>query len=127
MQRVGIEGRFKRAELIEDDSETPHISLEGVGLAVDDFWGNVVRRAHHCFGLFDGLAKRASNAEVSELDYVLAIEEDVGALEVAMDDFAIVDMFKCEADLSEPVKDLVFVEIALLCFCLLNLEGKVAA
>lgn len=57
------------------------------------------------------MAKDSRNAEVAELDDVLLGNEDILALDVSVEDFAIVDVLQAEADLGEPVHDLGFGEV----------------
>jgi hypothetical protein len=51
-----------------------------------------------------------SNAEISNLYYSLASQEDVLPLKVTMKDLSVVDMLQAKAYLSEPFKNLRLVE-----------------
>lgn len=52
------------------------------------------------------MSKDASNAEISQLDNVLLCEEHVLALDVSVEDLAIVHVLHAQADLRKPVHDL---------------------
>jgi hypothetical protein len=83
-------GRVAAEEDVEDDAERPHVALGPVlGTRRDHLRRNVAgrpaRRAHHLVGAGEDLGE----AHVRKLDggvVVLALEEDVLGLEVAVDD-----------------------------------------
>lgn len=45
---MGLEGGMACAELIAEDTDTPHIDHLVVVLANDDLWGDVVKCATEC-------------------------------------------------------------------------------
>lgn len=50
----------------------------------------------------------AGNTEVANLDGPVLVHEDVLGLQVAMQNFSVVDMLDCERHLHEPVENLIF-------------------
>ena len=56
------------------------------------------------------MAQDLGNAEVTELDNVEAVQEDVLALDVSVDDVVVVDVFDGEGGLGEEVEDVFFRE-----------------
>ena len=98
------------AKLVEHDAHRPHIGLVAVGLGLDDLGGQVVGRPHHCAGLLDGVTQHLGDAEVADLDDALLGQEDVGSLDVSVDDLAIVDVLHSQAHLGKPIKDLILAE-----------------
>ncbi len=115
-ETVGVEGRLEGAHLVEDDSEGPDVGFETVGLALDDLGRKVVRSAHDGVGLGEGVFEDASDAEVAELDVVLAGEEDVLRLQVAVQDLLLVTVLQRKGHLREPIEDLGFGEVLALVF-----------
>ena len=45
MQVLSIKGRAQRAHLVQKDSDAPNVRLEVIGVALDDLWAEIVRRA----------------------------------------------------------------------------------
>lgn len=80
--------------LVEDDSHGPDVTLGRVGAAVEDFWAHVHGTAHQ--RLVDLVQLRALLVVLGEpeiCDLVgLILDEDVGGLEVAMDDGVLVQV-----------------------------------
>ncbi len=119
-QVVGGEGMLERAELVQHAAQSPHVGLEGVGAVLANFGAvrgqslaglpHVVRSADHSLGSSIGVLQDPRNTEVSQLDGIVAGEENVGALDVAVEHLAAVDVLEGEADLDEPVEDLVLGE-----------------
>ena len=58
------------------------------------------------------MAKDASDSEITELDDVLLGEEDVLALDIAMQNLSVMHVLHSQANLSEPVHDLGLREVA---------------
>ncbi len=54
------------------------------------------------------MLQHTRDAEVADLYLVVLGHEDVLGLEIAMQDFAVVDVFDCKCHLHEPVQDLIF-------------------
>lgn len=52
-----------------------------------------------------------SDAKVAKFDHAALREENVLGLDVTVQDFAIMAVLECEADLGEPVQDLVLAEV----------------
>lgn len=85
-----LEGRLQGAQLIQHHPERPDITLERVGTALYNLWGQVVRGAHHAFGHFYSVFQHACYAEVSQFDDVRFRQEHILALDVTMQDLPIV-------------------------------------
>ena len=97
LRPVGGEGEAVLRDFQQGDAERPHVRRDGVGLALDALGGHVVGRADEGGG-FALCAEFAGDAEVAELDLAVAAEEDVGRLDVAVDDLAGVEI-------RQPVED----------------------
>ena len=57
------------------------------------------------------MSEDSSDAKISHLDNVLFRDEYILALDVSVQDFTIMHVFQAQADLSEPVQNLVFWEV----------------
>lgn len=120
-----FEGWLQCAELVEHDADGPDVTLERVGSALYDLWREVVRRAHHRPRHIHSVPQHPGNAKVPNLDQALLGQEYVLALDVAMQYLSVVDVLHAEANLGEPVQDLVLRKIP--SPLLLYLLGEVAA
>jgi hypothetical protein len=60
-----------------------------------------------------GIAQCSSKAEISQFDFATVVEEDVGALQVAMNDFIVVEILDSFKDLLEDAFHLWVGELAL--------------
>lgn len=92
MQGLGIEGGLERAHLEEQDAERPDVALEAVGLTLNDFWAQLVGGTHHGLGLICGFVEDPRDTEVAELDHVAISQKHVLALQVPVEDLAIVNV-----------------------------------
>jgi len=109
-----LEGRLEGAHFVENNSERPDVAFEVVGPVLDDLRAEVVGRAHHRFQIFCCVLQHASNPKVSKFYDVILGKEDILALQVPMEDLAIVDVLDCQANLGEPTEDLLLREVAAL-------------
>jgi hypothetical protein len=105
-----LEGQAAGEHLVEDDAERVEVGRRGRLLPQRLLGRHVLRRAEHgALGGERGLLHQAGEAEVEDLDEVLAaaaIEEvDVVGLEVAVDDAEVVGAGERGADLLEDVGD----------------------
>lgn len=75
-----------------------------------DFWTEVVGCADGGFRAVVGVLQYASDAKVPDFDVILAGEEDVLGLEVAVQDFPLVDVVHSKSHLHEPVEHELFGE-----------------
>ncbi len=103
---AGLEGLLEGGELVEDAAETPDVGLVVVGALLGDFGGEVEGRAEG--GVGAGLVglEGAGHAEVPDTDGGLSREEDVGGLEVAVDDPLLVRVAHTVADAEEQLEPL---------------------
>ena len=85
-----FEGRSERAELVEHDTKGPYVTLEGVRPTFDDLWREVVWRAYHGTGHFDGVSEHSCDAEITQFDDVLSRQEYVLAFDITMQDLPVV-------------------------------------
>ena len=106
MHAGALERWTESTELVEHDAQRPDVALEGVGATFDDLRRKVVRGADHRPSHFDSVAKDSCNAEIAKFDDVLLCNKDILALDVSVEDLAVVDMLHAETDLSEPIHDL---------------------
>ena len=107
-----FEGWPQGAHLVEHDAEGPDVTLERIRSALYDLRRQIVRSADHGSSHFNGMAKNASDSEITELDDVLFGEEDVLALYIAMQNLSVMHVLHSKANLSEPVHDLGLGEVA---------------
>ncbi len=75
-------------------TRTPHITRNRVTLPGNAFGRHIVRGANKRVRVTFG-TELARNAKVAELDHAVAAEQNVGGLDVAMDDLLAVEV--CEA------------------------------
>jgi hypothetical protein len=117
------EGRLEAAQLVHDASEGPDVAVEAVGVVVPDLGTGVVRSA--------GLRERQpieflGDVEVADLDFVLGAEEDVGGLEVAVDDVGGVQVLESCEYLHSVLPDLILEEPLCVFEACLDELGEVA-
>jgi len=101
---------FQCDHFLQNATQTPNVRFLIVWLFLADFGGEVIWRANGCLRTVLGVLEHACNAEVTYLDFVPYVEEDVLSLEVPVEDLAVVDVLDGKRDLHEPVQDLAFGE-----------------
>ena len=108
------EGALEGEDFVQEDAEGPHVSLLVVALVVPELGGEVVGGAAEGVGndAGDGVVVLVAEAEVAELDEAGRGEEDVRALDIAVEHFVAVDVVEGEADLQEEEEGLVLLEVA---------------
>jgi hypothetical protein len=93
-------------ESVKDDTTRPDVTeFPFVAVAVDDLWTGIVRRAAGCFEKI-GMGIPCRHAKVSNLNVVVAVNEDVLWLEIPMSNGAAVKVVDREHDLLEVVDNL---------------------
>ena len=135
MQVLTVEGRAQRTHLIEKHAYAPDVSLVVISVALHDFWAQVVRSADDGSCHFSGGLKHSGDAEVAQFYESTIHKENVSGFDVTVEDLSVVAVLQCEANLSEPVQDLVLSKVVLrhlrLSFVaslqILNLQSHVAA
>ena len=70
-----------------------------MGVALDDLWGQVFRCSTKSGSGLAGVGEELSQAEVSQLDVAVLIDEHVLGLQVSMDDFVLVEDTDSEHEL----------------------------
>lgn len=121
-----VKRRLQGAHLVEQDAHGPDVRLEGLLLSLHNFRRELVRRPDHGLDHLVGVGQHLCNPEVPEFDHVALGQEDVLALQVPVQHFAVVDVLHREADLHELVEDHVFLkEVAAL--ARRNLLGEVTS
>lgn len=90
------------------------------------FRTHIVRCAHNSHCTASCVFQDFGDSEVAQLDCVVASEENVGSLDVSVQDFTPVHVFEGETDLDEPVEDLGLSESFVLRRLPLYVEGKVS-
>lgn len=102
---------FKCAHLIEQHAKRPDIGLKLVWLLGEELWRHVVRRTVLSDQQVPGVLDHGGDAEVADLGVAILLEEDVLGLDVPVDYLTVVTVLQAEADLREPVEDLVLGEV----------------
>ena len=93
--RLAGERRPAGEQGIEHAPQSVQIAAAGDRLAVGLLRGHVVGRAEHAaIGRHVRAAVQLGDAEVGELDVVLLVDQQVGRLEIAMDDAAVVGVLE---------------------------------
>ena len=72
-----------------------------------DFWREIVRRANGCLGAIICVLEDTGDTEVADFDLSTLCHEDVLRLEVAVENFTVMDVLDGKRHLDKPVKDLV--------------------
>ncbi|KAH9395262.1 hypothetical protein TYRP_020824, partial [Tyrophagus putrescentiae] len=98
-------GNLAVQQLPEEDAEAPDVDLLRAGLVADDFGGHPGDRPRE--GHLRGAVVRppATGAKVADLQGVVEGDEDVGGLEVAVDDAVVVEVVHARGDLPCPLHD----------------------
>ncbi len=110
LQRAALEGRVERGHLVDDAAEGEDVALVAVDLVVPDFGGEVVGRADLRLG--EVVFGHLGHVEVSQLDGLeVAGEEEVGRLDVAVDDLHLVQTLEADQTLAEVPPDGLFVDV----------------
>mmetsp|Transcript_29294 Transcript_29294/g.93736 ORF Transcript_29294/g.93736 Transcript_29294/m.93736 type:complete len:300 (-) Transcript_29294:476-1375(-) len=108
------EGRAEHGHLVQDAPQAPHVAFEVVGLALTHLRGEVEGRAQHGVRHVHRRLHQLGHPEVPELHHDLAVlvvvlqgrDEDVGGLDVAVDDLGRMGVLQRKHDLSEDVPHL---------------------
>ena len=93
--------------LIGDDAERVQVPGGGGHVSHRLLGSEILGRAHdHAGGRHRTLVDPGGDAEIGELSQTLPVDEDIGRLDVAMDDAGIVHDLKGAGDLGENRQDL---------------------
>ena len=113
VERARIKGRCQGRHLVKEHSERPDVRLETVALTLNDLWGEIVGSSYHslCFGA--RIWEYASNTKITQLYYVISSAENVLTLEVTMQNFLVMAVLHGEANLREPIQELILCKVIL--------------
>mmetsp|Transcript_12912 Transcript_12912/g.37926 ORF Transcript_12912/g.37926 Transcript_12912/m.37926 type:complete len:253 (+) Transcript_12912:1320-2078(+) len=102
---VGVEGRLEGEQFVKQAAKRPHVALVVVGAVLPHLGGHVVGRAH--LGAREGVRglEHLGDAKVAEFYVLVVHHEDVGALEVAVQDVLLVEALQAVAHLDEEGPD----------------------
>lgn len=117
---------LQRAQFVKNAAEGPHVTLVGVRLALADFGRHVVWGSLDGEGLVVRVFQNFANAEVAELDGVVAREKNVLRLQIAVQNVALMHVLEGEAHLNEPVHDFGFAKVFVFGALLLDVVRQVA-
>ena len=95
----GNKGRSQCGHLVANASQGPHIAFWAVGLVFPYLRTGVVRSA--CLGLRHVLLEHLGDVEVAQLVDVVGSDEDVRALEVAVQDLPLVQRLEAEGHMHQ--------------------------
>ena len=118
------DGYLEGAHFVEDAAEGPEVGAVAVGLVVADLGGEVEGGADAGDG--GGVLEYLGDAEVADFEGVVLGEEDVGGLEVPVEDVLGMENPDPEEQLREPVADDLFVEALVVALEVLDVGGQVA-
>jgi hypothetical protein len=113
---AAFKGQAAGSEFVEDDAESPEIAASVGGVSTKSFGGHVGQGAAHARGGVDAgkrksgsLEQSAANAlgkaEVEDFDEALGSDDDVGTLQIAMDDAAVVSAGERGGNLNAVAED----------------------
>ena len=118
------EGKFQSAQFKQHTAQGPDIHLLVVELPSHDLWSHVDRSPAVGLRHVPGPLKRLGDAKVSNLQFLFGGEEDVGRLEIPVEDVPAVDVAEARPHLLEPVHDVCFSQMSSL---LLDEASQVAS
>lgn len=95
----GNKGRSKCSHLVANASQRPHIAFWTVGLVLPYLRTGIV--GSPCLGLRHVLLEHFGHVEVAQLVDVIGSDEDVGALEVAVQDLPLVQRLEAEGHMHQ--------------------------
>ena len=94
MHRAAFEGRSQRTKLVKHHSQAPDVRLEAVGTAFDNLWTKVVWGPDHTPSHVHCMCQHSRNSEIAHLNDVLLSHEHILALDISVQNLAIVDVFQ---------------------------------
>ena len=94
-----------REHLVEDDPDGPDIAFVAVQIIVQGLQGHIHRRANIIIAILLEIAAADGESEISDLGSDVG-EEDIGGLEVAVDDAVAIDLLIAIDDLREDIERL---------------------
>lgn len=83
-----------------EDAERPPVGFFAVAFLSDDFWGNILWSSYDSVGFSTGVAELLGHTEIGQLKVTVRVQEDILRLQVSVDDVFLVEILKCQQDLS---------------------------
>ena len=120
VKRATIKWRLQGTNLIEKNTQRPHVTLEVVRGVLYDLRREVVRCSDNCLCYLGGRLQDFGDTKVTKLDYPLLCQEYILTLQIAMQYLPVMDVLNGKAYLSEPAKYHILREVASLIFLLLD-------
>ncbi len=104
-----LKWRFESAHLIKHASKGPNVTFIAVGIVVPDFGAGIVRSS--CLGIGKVFVHEDRNIHVANFWDVIFPKENVGWLQISVDDFGCVKGFETLENASSDGPDLKLVEV----------------
>lgn len=108
LHAIGVKSVIQSQHFIQNASQTPNVTLLIIGFLLADLRREVVRSANGSLRFVVSVLEHSGNAKVSNLDLVLAGQEDVLRLQISVQYSSVVHMLDGQTDLHEPVQHLLF-------------------
>ena len=93
----------QRYHLIQDASQRPNIRLLVIGLLLANLGREVVRCTYGCLGTIVSMLEDTGDTKVTYFDLSTLCHENVLSLQIAMQNFTIMDMLNRQSHLNEPI------------------------
>lgn len=120
-----LERWLQSAHFIEQNSDGPDISLEGIGSTFNNLGWQVIRGTHHWLAHLHRMLKHPGDSKVTNLDDTLFCQENVLAFDISVQNFTVMDVLHSEAYLGKPVKNGALWKVA--ASLLLNLNSQITS
>ena len=97
---------------VETTSQTPDIAFEVIRLIRYNLWAQIVRCAHDGLSLVYRFVQNLGNAKVTKFYNSIIRQKYILCFQISVQNLAIMHMLHRQADLGEPIKNLIFRHIA---------------
>jgi hypothetical protein len=102
-----VERRLETAHFKQKHAQTPNIAFEVVRFVRYNLRAQIVGRAHHSLSLVHSFVQHFGNAKVAKFDNSSLRQKYILCFQISVQDLAIVHMLHRQADLREPVQNLI--------------------
>jgi hypothetical protein len=116
---------LKSTEFIKNTTHCPNIRLETIWFVFANFRTHIVGSSNHCHCMFIGVLKDSGYSKVSQLYCVISSQEYIGSLNISMQNFSAMDVFKSHAHLYKPIDDIIFIELFSSILLFLDMEIQI--